>query len=315
MKDSQSKRIIGRYDGTERGPLLICLAGVHGNEHAGVKALSLMIKMLEVEPITNDSFSYKGRLLALKGNLQAIEKDVRFINRDLNRTWSPEYVKSIVSKDPKDLIAEDLELYHLHRIIKREIEEYKPESLIFLDLHTTTANGGIFTIPYEDEQSIAIAKDLFAPVILGLLKGINGTIMHYFNQKQFPDIATTSLCFESGQHNDPLSINRAIAALTNCMRSIGSVRQQDVAHRHNYMLQTYSEGLPKVSHLLSKHTIRHGDGFVMHLGYQNFQEVKKGEILAHDNNGDITCPEDCLILMPLYQKQGEDGFFLIKEGV
>jgi len=62
MEDSQSKRIIGRYDGAERGPLLICTGGIHGNELAGVHALTLMLKMLEVEPITNESFSYKWRL-------------------------------------------------------------------------------------------------------------------------------------------------------------------------------------------------------------------------------------------------------------
>jgi len=250
----------------------------------------------------------------LRGNLQAIDKNVRFIERDLNRTWSPEYVQEIVSGGSNQLNAEDLELSQIHKIIMAEIEDYKPESLVFLDLHTTTATGGIFTIPYEDENSIKTAKDLFAPVILGLLEGINGTIMHYFNQSTFPDIPTISLCFESGQHNDPLSVNRAIAAITNCMRSIGSVRQQDVAHRHNYMLQTYSEGLPALTHLLDKHSIKNNDGFVMKPGFENFQAVHKGQILATDNQGEILCPEDCLILMPLYQKQGEDGFFLVKEG-
>ncbi len=315
MEDSQAKRIIGRYEGQERGPLLICTGGVHGNELAGIKALTLMLKMLEVEPITNESFSYKGRLLALKGNLQAIENEARYLHRDLNRTWNPAYVEAIVSRDPATLLTEDKELYDLHRIVLREIADYQPTSLVFLDLHTTTATGGIFTIPYEDEKSIQTAKDLFAPVILGLLDGIDGTIMHYFNQARFPDIPTISICFESGQHNDPLSTNRAIAAITNCMRAIGSVREQDVAHRHNYMLQTYSEGLPSISHLLSKHSIQPKDGFVMHAGFENFQKVKKGEVLAHNHHGDITCPEDSMILMPLYQRQGEDGFFLIQEGV
>jgi succinylglutamate desuccinylase len=53
----------------------------------------------------------------------------------------------------------------------------------------------------------------------------------------------------------------------------------------------------------------------MHPGFTNFQKVKKGELLAHDNKGEIICPHVGLILMPLYQKQGEDGFFLIREGI
>ncbi|MFT6360775.1 MAG: succinylglutamate desuccinylase, partial [Saprospiraceae bacterium] len=38
----------------------------------------------------------------------------------------------------------------------------------------------------------------------------------------------------------------------------------------------------------------------------------KGEILATDKNGNVVAKQDSLILMPLYQKQGDDGFFLIK---
>lgn len=314
MEDRQSKRIIGRYDGPKHGPLLICTGGVHGNELAGIKALEFMLKMLDVEPITNPSFCYNGRFLALKGNVQAIGAGCRFINEDLNRKWKQDQIQRITQADIHTLQGEDLELRELQETINAEIEDYQPSSIVFLDLHTTTANGGIFTIPYEDESSITVAKQLYAPVILGLLDGIEGTMMHHFNQQQFPDIPTISFCFESGQHDDPLSINRAIAAITNCMRAIGSVKKEDVANRHDFLLQTYSEGLPPISHLLSKHSIQPGDGFQMIPGFKNFQKVKKGTVLAHDNNGEIKCPEDCLLLMPLYQKQGEDGFFLIKEG-
>ena len=48
-------------------------------------------------------------------------------------------------------------------------------------------------------------------------------------------------------------------------------------------------------------------------GYKNFQKVEEGEVLAQDKSGKIVAPEDALVLMPLYQQQGEDGFFLIKE--
>jgi succinylglutamate desuccinylase len=50
----------------------------------------------------------------------------------------------------------------------------------------------------------------------------------------------------------------------------------------------------------------------MREGYKNFQAIKAGEVLADDKNGEIVAPEDCLLLMPLYQRQGTDGFFLVK---
>ena len=73
-----------------------------------------------------------------------------------------------------------------------------------------------------------------------------------------------------------------------------------------------SEPLPPVVHLIECHSIEPGIKFSMNEGYLNFQEVKKGEHLANDKNGPIYASEDSLILMPLYQKKGEDGFFLVK---
>ena len=51
----------------------------------------------------------------------------------------------------------------------------------------------------------------------------------------------------------------------------------------------------------------------MYPNYKNFQRISSGEIIAEDNEGPIEAPEDALLLMPLYQSQGEDGFFLIKK--
>jgi succinylglutamate desuccinylase len=192
-----------------------------------------------------------------------------------------------------------------------EIQDYQPDEVIVLDLHTTTAYGGIFSIATDDPKSVNIAVELHAPVITGLLEGIQGTTLHYFNTENI-GIETTTVCFESGQHEETLSVNRAIAAIINCMRTVGCVRSEDVENRHDALLIEYARGLPKVSELITTHSIQPGDQFRMVPDYKNFQKVKQGEILAFDRNGPIEAIEDGLILMPLYQKQGEDGFFLIR---
>jgi succinylglutamate desuccinylase len=51
----------------------------------------------------------------------------------------------------------------------------------------------------------------------------------------------------------------------------------------------------------------------MNTGFENFDPVKKGQVLAVDKNGPIRAVESGLILMPLYQKLGDDGFFLGRE--
>ena len=305
------QRIIGSYTGKKKGPLLICFGGMHGNEPAGVRALELMFKMLEVEPITNPNFSFRGRFVGLRGNLRALEIKKRFIEKDLNRVWTPQNVERIYNTPVTDLDAEDLEMWELLNIIHAEIEAYQPDKIVFLDIHTTTAFGGIFAIATDDPESVRIAVELHAPVITGMLEGIKGTSLHYFNNENFPN-NTTAVVFEAGQHDEVLSVNRAIAALTNCMRTIGCVRAQDVENRHDSLLIEYSKGLPKVAKLIKTHTIDPEDQFEMFPDYKNFQRVKKGELLAKDRNGKIYADEDGLILMPLYQNQGDDGFFLVQ---
>ena len=307
-----NNHIIGRYDGVNKGPLLIAVGAMHGNEPAGVEAIKLMLKMLEVEPITNKAFEYSGRFLGLIGNARAYESEDRYIEKDLNRQWTPENVSRILAEDIDQLWAEDLEMRELIEIINREIEEYDPDRIIFLDLHTTTAFGGIFSIVSEDPESLKIAVELHAPVMKGFLRKIKGTSLHYFNKENFHR-NIVSVCFESGQHNEILSINRAIAALTNCMRTIGAVEDEHVENQHDSILIEYSKGLPKVAEVLDIHSIEPTDGFTMLPDYRNFQRVRKGEVIAFDKGGDIEIADDGMILMPLYQKQGEDGYFLIKE--
>ena len=305
-------RIIGSYTGLERGPLLIVLGGMHGNEPAGVRALELMFKMLEVEPITNPNFNYKGRIVGFRGNLRALYAEQRFISKDLNRAFTPENIERIKNSPVIELDSEDKEVLELLTAVQIEIDDYQPDKIVFLDIHTTTAFGGIFAIASEDPESVRIAVELHAPVITGMMQGIRGTSLHHFGKENYgPN--TVAVVFEAGQHTESLSINRAIAAITNCMRTIGSVRGQDVENRHDELLIEYSRHLPKVARLLRVHQIKLGDDFKMMPDYKNFQPVRKGEIIARDKNGPIRADEDGMIVMPLYQKQGDDGFFLVKQ--
>jgi succinylglutamate desuccinylase len=307
----ENERIIGRYTGQKKGPLLLCIGGIHGNEPAGVQALSILFKLLEIEPESNPGFHFCGRIVGLRGNLRAIKKNARYQERDLNRLITPENVKRVKQTPDARLRPEELELKELVNTIEAEVDDYQPERLVVLDLHTTTAFGGIFSIATDDPESVRIAVELHAPVITGMLNGIRGTTLHYFTREQF---GRDCVCvvFESGQHEETLSVNRAIAAVINCMRTIGCVRAEDVENRHDALLIEYSKGLPKVLDLLYCHEITPDDHFRMMPGYRNFQYIEEGELLAHDKNGPIYAQQEGYILMPLYQPQGEDGFFIIQ---
>jgi len=306
------RRVIGKYEGEERGPLLILFGAMHGNEQAGVKAIDLMMKMLEVEPITNPAFTFKGKVVGLIGNLAAYKNNKRFIDKDLNRCWMRENVNKAFDQDEVEQCAELGEIKSIIQQVFKEIKTYQPTKIYVLDLHTTSSGGGIFTIVPEDPNSIYIGKELGAPVITNMTKGILGTTMQYFTTENMGK-PTVCFTFESGQHKDPLSVNRAIAAITNCMKIIGSIDGRHIENRHNTLLIEYSKNLPKLSRLLMKHEIEESDSFVMKEGYNNFQAVKKGEVLGYDKKGEVKSPKSGLVLMPLYQKMGNEGFFLVEE--
>ena len=321
IKTIQKGHIIGEYEGEVKGPLIICLAGMHGNEPAGVQALKIIFQLLEKEPVSNPGFYFEGKIIGLLGNLEAFKFGKRHSKKDLNRIWTIENVARLQRLHAEDLLHEERELRELMDILEDQIDSYQPESIVLLDLHTTSAGGGIFTIATDDPESVRIAIELHAPVITGMLEGIHGTTLHFFTkenmQRFFPGLPATAtvtgVAFEAGQHEDPLSVNRCIASIINCMRSTGCVRAEDVENRHDRLLQDFSKNLPKVAELIKVHSIGPLDEFEMLPGFANFQHVRKGDQLGNDRHGPIWAAEEGLILMPLYQSQGSDGFFLIKE--
>ena len=62
-----------------------------------------------------------------------------------------------------------------------------------------------------------------------------------------------------------------------------------------------------------RHAITPEDEFEMLPGFNNFDPVTRGQRLAADARGEIKAGERGLVLMPLYQKLGEDGFFIGRE--
>lgn len=308
----QLRRICAQYSQNLEGPLLIVVGALHGNEPAGLQAILTMQKMLEVEPITNPSFQFKGNFVGLVGNKQALRAQTRMIEHDLNRIWTAEQIARVcANKD--SLKNESLELKQLYLKIHKTIRASQADDVFILDLHTTTAKGGIFSLPFNTNDSLRIAEDIHAPIIMDIHKSLNGTMGGYFQfhaQALYPDKNVQCMVFEGGQHEDPVSVNRCVAALAATMKSIGCVEDKHIEHAHDKILLQYSKGLPEKLKILYKHSIQSGDQFQMIPGFLNFQAIERGQLLATDQNGEIRAKNSGRILMPLYQTQGDDGFFV-----
>ena len=304
-------RIIGSFKGDVSGPMLICIGGIHGNEPAGVEAVQHIMNLLSIEPLTNPDFSFKGSFVGIRGNLMALKGGCRFIEKDLNRSLMKDHVKSVLESEPAVLQNEDREIYELVNTIRAEIKDKNPTEVVVLDLHTTSSGGGIFVLTSREEQSIDIGMSMNAPVITGFADSIEGTTMEYFVTENF-GVPMTSVVFEGGQHRDPVSVNRIIAAVLNCLSKLGCIQEDDIDNRHNYILKDYSRDLPKVSKLLYRYDVHDVPQFRMLPDLQNYMPVSEGEVLAYENGEEIRAPFDGLLIMPKYQPQGTDGFFIVQ---
>ncbi len=313
MNSISTERIIGHYQGREAGPLVIAITGLHGNEAAPGIAMERLFDLLAQEPSLNASFSFRGDFLALRGNLSALASGQRYIDQDLNRIWDEARIAALQADDSQ-ANTEEKELLELLAAIEIAVEEAQPAELILIDLHTTTASGGIFLATADDPPSLLLAAELYAPLVEGMLQGLQNTFLHYFRAGRFgDDIAVRALAFEAGAHDDERSIDRALAMVVNIFRDTGCVEEGDVRTLHDELLAAESAPLPPHTRLAYTHQITAADQFQMRAGFANFSPIRKGDLLGQDVHGAVVAPTDGYLLMPLYQAQGNEGFFIVQD--
>lgn len=301
-----SQRVIGSFSQGKPGPLLFFLGGIHGNEPAGVYALERVFKSLgAINP------SFNGEIIGVRGNVPALEVGKRYLDRDLNRLWTVEEIQRIreLAKSG-ELNREERELFTLVNLIEEQFAKAQGPTLL-IDLHTTSAHGGLFSIVTEhDAFNHQLASALHAPVIFRLTDALSTTTNRFMEERNLKGLA-----FESGQHEDPRSVDLHESAIWLAMEKCGCIHADDIPnfdHHHKQLIEA-SRTLPHYVEVTYKHNITAGDGFRMYPGYTNFHEVYKGEPIARDSQGEIICPDTGMVLMPLYQKQGEEGFYIIQK--
>lgn len=297
-------RVLGRVRGDSPGPTLFCVGGIHGNEPAGVKALQQVLARLG--PAGGIE---RGEFVALAGNLTALKEGRRYVRHDLNRAWTPERLTHLKNggRDASSIEeGEQIELLDTFEAVLRGAGA----PVFLLDLHTTSGAGGPFVTVSDTLVNRDFGRSLPTPMILGLEELVTGTLLEYMNER-----GLVTAGFESGQHDEPEAVDRAEAAVWLAMEAVGILPASlaDRATAARDYLERDTRGLPRVLEMRYRHDVAAGAGFRMKPGYLNFQPVQNGEVLAHDAGGEIKAPETARILMPLYQEQGDDGFFVVRE--
>ncbi len=297
-------RVIGAYRGEAAGPSLVCVGSIHGNEPSGADALKRVFETLEARGLT-----VRGEVVGLTGNLRALSKGVRFLAKDLNRHWTPARVAMMsAGRMPTDPDSEDVEQSELLGVLTDAFGRARGD-VSFLDLHTTSALGGPFLVIGDTLRNRRFAMGIPAPIILGLEERLGGTLPEYVN-----GLGHVTVGFEAGQHDDPRSVDIHEAGVWLAMVNAGIIDEADVPEAGAYrsLITEASKGVPRVLELSHHHRIKQSDGFRMAPEIPNFSVIRSGQRLATDKRGDITSPVTGLLLLPLYQGQGNDGYFLAR---
>lgn len=296
-------RVVGEFGTDNGGPTLIVVSGVHGNEPAGVLASQGVARLLEgLQEIL------RGRVHFVAANLNALRRGVRYVDLDLNRAWTPDRVGALRNGGSR-IHAEDTEQAELLQLIEGWISA-SPGPVYLLDIHTTSGSGAAFCTVADILENRAVALAVPVPLVLGLEELVEGTLHDWVG-----DQGVITLAFEAGQHDEPEAVTRARAAIWLTMEATGVLppgATAEAARAHDYLLREHAH-LPKVVEMRYRHPVSPDDRFQMTEGYRNFQHVRKGEVLGEDVDGAVVSPESARVLMPLYQPQGNDGFFVVRE--
>lgn len=292
-------RILGKIEGAQSGPTVVFFGGIHGNETSGVFALK--------DALAGVNASYvKGTIYGIAGNLKALKKHQRYIEDDLNRLWTLRQINNI--KNKIDLNADEAELLELLDILNTILETNTPP-FYFIDLHTTSSK----TLPFITINDALInrkfSEQFPVPIVLGIEEYLNGPLLSYINQ-----LGYVSLGFESGQHDAFSAITNNIAFVYLALVYSGILEEQAVINFSKYheQLKLQANNKNDVFEVVYLHSLKKNEDFKMLNGFKSFEPIKKGTKLAMSNNLEITSPYNAHIFMPLYQRRGAEGFFIIK---
>ncbi len=296
------QRVIGQIEGALPGPTLIFVGGIHGNEPSGVIALQNAIA--EIQPLKKQ---LKGKVIALAGNIGALQQGLRYRDIDLNRQFTREKMKSLQTKHTEESneIEEQRELFNtIEQILETETGPF-----YFFDLHTTSGETIPFLTVNDSLLNRKFTKQYPLPIVLGIEEYLEGPLLSYINE-----LGYVAFGFEAGQHTSEKSLQNHFSFVMLSLVYTGCMVPKSIGFKKYY--QQLSNAVHKnfiFYEIIYRHEVSIKMKFKMNPGFENFQRIRKKEVLAIQTGGVIKAPQSGRIFMPLYQGKGNDGFFIIQK--
>lgn len=298
----RNAHLIGKFEGDSNGATLVVVGSIHGNEAGGAAALRKVTRSIQIL-----CEKLRGRVYFLAGNTRALAEGVRFIDADLNRHWTAGNIVKNKSNFPISR-AEDAEQRELLGIFDEILKTARDEVYV-LDLHSTSAEGLPFATVGDTLRNRHFVRKFPVTILLGIEEQLEGTMLEYLN-----NAGCVTFGFEGGQHYLEETARNHEALVWLALVNSGLLTAADIPdwerHRQHLAESTKNRRIIEIRY---RHAIKPEDEFEMLHGFENFQAIERGQVLARDRRGEIRAKESGMIIMPLYQKQGDDGFFVGRE--
>ncbi len=258
--------------GEIRGPTSIILAGVHGDEVCGVLALEKILPTLKIE---------RGRVFFAYGNPQAIEKNKRFVEANLNRMFEDDSL-------PSEL---DRKSYEYKRA--QYLKSYLRQADALLDIHASfTKSSKSFVICEGNAQEIVkyLPIDL---VVSGFDKIEPGGTDYFMNS-----LGKMGICVECGYLGDSQSQQVAEESIFAFLKARGHLTGDRIMRKQAY------------ARMYSLYRTR-TDQFVLLKPFIDFEEVTKNQRIGTDGSEEVLAKRPGIILFARNrEKIGEEAFLL-----
>jgi succinylglutamate desuccinylase len=250
---------------------LIVIGGVHGNEPAGIRAIERLSTLIE-----NDDWKVDCSIYGLIGNPRAVEKNVRFVDENLNRAFGRSIQGSY-----EHTRAQEIGMWLAH------LAQRHPRAHL-LDLHSVSIGETCMAITLQDAQKKVLQS--VSPIPFKLIappEVIPGTLVGYAES-----LGMTGLVIECGNHSSPHGesvamehIERVLEHLHALVRAATSFKQ---VNEYDGPMRTYRLTAP----------IKPGAAFVWTIPVSSELFVTRGAVFAKDDTGHHVAPEDSFIIMP-----------------
>ena len=287
MQIPESAFIINASDSTDR--CFVISAGIHGNEPVGANALTSLRELIDTKDWVVD-----GAVYGLIGNPRAAEKNVRFIDENLNRAFGTPLSNTYESGRAQEIVTWLEELSRTYT------------NVYLLDLHSVSIGDTTMTIYCEDNEKARAWADEISPIPFRLTyreEVMPGALIGVVHK-----LGGIGVAIECGNHVSERGADVALEHIENALMSLGFLK----AHTRSYRNNSF-EGERRTYSLLAPVKPTHGFRFTVDPVSELF--LKEGEVYAEDPVGVRHAPSDCYLMMPSKDPQPEDfdaGFLAIK---